>query len=127
MAAKPGLAELMKDHYEHNLRAANYLFAAHGAGLVGCLSVLKDYNPEGQLRGLGMFITLFGFGFLGSILNYVGLFFARILAVNAIFEGKEVHPPSRTFVTWLHFIGLGLALFTLFVAVTALIVKFRHL
>jgi len=117
----------MKDHYEQNLRAANYLFAAHGAGLVGCLSILKDYNPEGHLHGLGTFITLFGLGFLGAILNYIGLFFARILAVNAIFAGEEVHAPSKQFVSWVHFIGLGLALFTLFVAVIALIARFHHL
>jgi hypothetical protein len=127
MAIKPGLAEFMRDHYEENLKAANYLFAAHGAGLAGCLSVLKDYNPESQLRGLGIFVVIFGFGFIGAILNYIGLFFARILTVNAIFEEKEIHQPSETVVGWIHFIGLGIALLTLFGAVIGLMFRFAHL
>jgi hypothetical protein len=61
----------MKDNYDTHLKTANYLFVAHGAGLIGCLSVLKDYNTVPQLKGIGIFIFLFGAGFLGGMLNYI--------------------------------------------------------
>jgi hypothetical protein len=117
----------MKDHYDQNLKAANYLFVAHGAGLIGCLSILKDYKTTPELRGIGIFVLLFGIGFIGAILNYIGLHFARILALNAIFDEAEVHAPSRTLVAWIHFIGLGIALLTLLIAVILLIARFHSL
>jgi hypothetical protein len=41
------------------------LFAliAHGAGLVTCLTLLKDYDANPRLKGIGWFITLFVTGF----------------------------------------------------------------
>jgi hypothetical protein len=127
MAVKPGLAEFMENHYEQNLKAANYLFVAHGAGLIGCLSALKDYKTTPELHGIGLFIVFFGVGFLGAIVNYIGLFFARILAINAVFNETEVDPPTSSFITWVHFIGLGITLLALFGGVIGLIVRFASL
>src|ERR1700676_4698446 len=96
------VAELMKDHYDNHLKSANYLFAAHGAGLVGCLSILKDYASTPQLKGIGMFIVLFGVGLVGAILNYIALSFARIVVMNAIMDREGPDKSTATFLTWLH-------------------------
>jgi hypothetical protein len=63
---KDELIKFMGDHYDHNLKVANYLLVAHGAALVGCLSVLKDYASTPQLKGVGLFVILFGFGLLAG-------------------------------------------------------------
>jgi hypothetical protein len=62
--------EALRDHFETFGKGANYLLVGHGAGLVGCLSVLKDH-PEHlppQFTRLGQLILLFGAGLLFSSL-----------------------------------------------------------
>lgn len=49
---------LLKDHYESHGKGANYLLAAHGAGFVVCLSLLKDCANTPQLKGVGIFIVV---------------------------------------------------------------------
>jgi hypothetical protein len=43
-------------------KALNALMVGHAAGLVTCLTLIKDYNNTPQLKGLGPFIVLFGVG-----------------------------------------------------------------
>jgi len=76
------ISEKARDHYEAQVKSANYLLVAHAAGLVGCLSVLKDYATTPQLKGMGTFIVLFGVGLLGAILNYVSIAFSVMAATN---------------------------------------------
>ena len=73
----------VKDHYESQVRSANYLLVAHAAGLVGCLSVLKDYATTPQLKGMGSFIVLFGVGLICAILNYIGVAFTVMVATSS--------------------------------------------
>ena len=69
--------DFVHKNYEHNLKTANYLLAAHGACLLLALSALKDYSPTGPLNGIGAFIILFGIGLLSAIVNYASLSLGR--------------------------------------------------
>jgi hypothetical protein len=61
--------ERRKDLWEATNKALNALMVAHGAGLVTCLTLLKDYNAAstGHLKGLGLFIALFGVGLVLAV------------------------------------------------------------
>jgi hypothetical protein len=43
-------------------KSANLLFVAHGAGLAGCISLMKSQPP--YYPGIGLVINLFAFGFI---------------------------------------------------------------
>jgi hypothetical protein len=53
--------------WEVRSKGLNYLLIAHAAGLVACLTVLKDYSTNQQLRGIGIFVWLFGLGLVSAI------------------------------------------------------------
>jgi ascorbate-specific PTS system EIIC-type component UlaA len=127
MAPKDVVVQHMKDGYDNHLKTANYLFVAHGAGLIGCLSVLKDYNSVPQLKGIGLFIFLFGAGFLAGMLNYLSLIFARAVVMNSLLDGTEPNRPTAQFLTTPHFIGLIASIGTLAVAIFILIARFHSL
>src|SRR5258708_2405935 len=110
---KDVLVQHMKDGYDNHLKTANYLFVAHGAGLIGCLSVLKDYSPNSPLKGVGVFIFLFGVGFLGGMLNYISLVFARAVVMNSLLDGTDPNRPTAKFLTTVHLVGLTVAILTL--------------
>ena len=65
------------DSVERHQRVLSYLFAAHGAGLVGCFSGLKDLA---NVKGVGFFIACFASGFLLTALAY---FFRFVAFENA--------------------------------------------
>ena len=58
------IEERRKDNWEAANKALYSLMVGHAAGLVGCLTLLKDYDATspGHLKGLGAFIWLFGLG-----------------------------------------------------------------
>jgi hypothetical protein len=74
--------DFVRQNYEHNLKTANYLIAGHGACLLLALSALKDYTPSGPLKGVGLFILLFGLGLLAAIVNYASLSLGRSVATH---------------------------------------------
>jgi hypothetical protein len=68
--ADPDDDKLWKDDklWEVRSRGLNYLLIAHAAGLVACLTALKDYQASPQLKGVGTFVWLFGLGFMSAVL-----------------------------------------------------------
>src|SRR5260221_5224387 len=111
----------IKEHYDGHFRSANYLLAAHAAGLIGCLSVLKDYNSTPQLKGIGTFVVLFGIGLLGAIANYIVLVFSQATAKGTNDEA------TIKFLLPLHFGAVVVALAALGVAIIILIYRFAGL
>src|SRR6266481_8562256 len=67
--------------WEVHLKAVNSLLIAHGAGLVACLTLLKDYDTNPHLKHIGWFIGLFAFGLLWGMLAYLELLIHRRLVV----------------------------------------------
>ncbi len=102
--------DFISGNYEHLLKTANYLLAAHGASLLLCLSVLKDYSAAGNLKGVGTFIVLFGIGLLAAIANYISLSLSRSVAMNAAKAGRNSDRATEGFLTRLHLISLAITL-----------------
>jgi hypothetical protein len=73
------LAQRRKDSWEAVNKALYSLMVGHAAGLVGCLTLLKDYNATspGHLKGLGAFIWLFGLGLYLAIVSASVWIFGR--------------------------------------------------
>jgi hypothetical protein len=59
--------ERRQQRWEANNKAINTLMVGHAAGLVTCLTLIKDYHSTPQLKGLGLFIALFGVGLVCAI------------------------------------------------------------
>jgi hypothetical protein len=45
----------------------------HAAGLITCLTLLKDYNNTPQLKGVGLFVGLFGMGLIAAMTAFIEL------------------------------------------------------
>lgn len=52
-------------------KALNYLLVANGAGLAGCLTVLKDYANVPQVHGVGILIVVFAVGLVLGTLSFL--------------------------------------------------------
>jgi hypothetical protein len=93
--------EALRDHFEIFGKGANYLLVGHGAGLVGCLSVLKDHpeNLPQQFHGLGQLVLLFGTGLLLSSLFWGMSMLIKINVTQAIISEKQ---PSNTWSSWVY-------------------------
>jgi hypothetical protein len=61
-----------KDALDIQFRGVGYLLAANAAGLAGCMALLKDYSTVPQLKGIGIFIGLFGMGFIFALMGFLG-------------------------------------------------------
>jgi hypothetical protein len=102
--------------WEAHLKAVNSLLIAHGAGLVTCLTLLKDYDANPRLKGIGWFITLFVTGFSWAMLAYGQLILHRqkvVLDNKPWLEGREWKIATRSAflsATWL----LGVAFLAMF-------------
>jgi hypothetical protein len=117
--------ELVKNHYEIHFKSANYLLAAHAAGLVGCLTVLKDYEATPQLKGMGTFFVLFGVGLLFSISNYIALVFARNHAHRPYERPSD--KLTEKFLKRAHLGSLAIALLMLVMAIFLMMFRFARL
>jgi hypothetical protein len=62
-----------KEHFDVEFKAVGYLLAANAAGLAGCVTLLKDYATVPQLKGIGVFICLFGLGFIFAVIGFVAI------------------------------------------------------
>jgi len=64
--------EYAKDALDIQFKGVGYLLAANAAGIAGCMSLLKDYSTVPPLKGIGIFICLFGLGFISAIMGFLG-------------------------------------------------------
>jgi hypothetical protein len=67
------------DAWEVFNKAINSLMVAHAAGLLACVTLLKDYKEDTptQLKGLGLFIGSFGLGLVAAIISSALLLIVR--------------------------------------------------
>jgi hypothetical protein len=122
--------EKEREHEETNLefffKVAHYLLVAHAVGLVSALTLLKDYSPTGTLKGIGVFVELFGFGLLTAASSYATAIAFRIFALPVV----GVESSSRGLATaWLIFFAIfaGISYVILNVAILVAIFKFGGL
>jgi len=83
-----------KEHFDVEFKAVGYLLAANAAGLAGCVTLLKDYATVPQLKGIGIFICLFGLGFILAVIGFIALTIHRQTWLGAFLGGrsKEANP-----------------------------------
>jgi hypothetical protein len=81
--------EFVKDIFDLEFKAVGYLIAAHGAGLVGSLSLLKDYDNTPLLKGIGFFIACFGIGLLFAVLAFIAAQVHRAKVINMMLDGPS--------------------------------------
>jgi hypothetical protein len=100
-------------------KALNALMVGHAAGLVTCLTLIKDYNSTPQLRGLGTFIALFGFGLVCAVSSALVWIVARANYI-VLPTGKRLNIPSGK-LDWttaaLALVSTVLMVFTILIAV----------
>jgi hypothetical protein len=77
-----------KEEWDLLHKAATTLMVANAAGLVACLTLLKDYDSTPQLKGVGTFIWVFGIGLLAAICAMFGVMAIRPLWLRG-------RPPER--------------------------------
>jgi hypothetical protein len=93
--------EALRDQFETFSKAGNYLLIAHSAGLVGCLSVVKDHPEKlpAQLQGIGQLVLLFGCGLLSGVLLWGVAMAIKISVTQAIISQQEL---SQSWLPWLY-------------------------
>ena len=117
------LRDDIRDFFDSDLKNANSLLIAHGAGLVGCLTVLKDYSPTGQYAGVGHFIVLFIAGFILASMGLIGLHINRSVVLTWVTHGGE-RPKIKSGVST---VVLLLSVFCLFASLMLIGAKFYKL
>ncbi|UPJ69878.1 hypothetical protein [Bradyrhizobium sp. 187] len=117
--------ELAKDFFETEFKLVGYLLAANGAGLLGCMSVIKDYNATPQLHGIGAFIIAFSIGFLAAMVAFMTTQQHRA-EIMGIFLAKR---PTRSAkqIVWMSQLPQWVSGLALIVAVLGVIHRFGSL
>jgi hypothetical protein len=82
----------LKDNYENYFKGIYYLLVGNGAGLIGCITALRDYATTPHLKGVGTLIELFGYGILTAMVAFVCLLIIRMEVFAAINHSRE---PNR--------------------------------
>jgi hypothetical protein len=117
------LRQTRTDNWEATNKALYALIVGHAAGLVACMTFLKDYNAAspGPLKGVGTFITLFGIGlFLAIVSASVWIFGRYNYWVFPFTGGKRWYVPhnKRDWLTGaLASISTGLMVLAIFFAI----------
>src|SRR5438045_3153573 len=83
--------EYAKEFHGVVTKAANYLLVANGAGLVATLSVIKDYKDTPQLKGMGIFIALFGIGLIAAIICYISGAYLQVITIRSATISKSLY------------------------------------
>jgi hypothetical protein len=92
VSAVPGMVRevqsAFRDFWDVQVKAVNYLLIAHAAGLVTCVTLLKDYKDSGPLKGIGLFVVLFGCGLLAAIVASALLLLQRLSLLGSEVGGR---------------------------------------
>jgi hypothetical protein len=93
----------VKEYFEVEFKSVGYLLTANAAGLAGCMTLLKDYSTTPELKGLGLFISMFGAGFLSAVIGFITVTMHRQAWIR-VFFGE----PSSKKVAQMHAIGAAI-------------------
>jgi len=112
-----------KETWDVANRAVNTLMVAQAAGLVTCLTLLKDYGDKPQLKGSGVFIAVFGLGLVAAIVSSFFLLISRAQYLRGP-DGRESNylALSRTWIILAH-----VSLVILIAAILLAVYKFSTL
>jgi hypothetical protein len=93
---------------------------------VSALTLLKDYSPTGTLKGIGVFVWLFGFGLLTAASGYTTAMLGRIFTLRVV-EGDSSSRGVATASMILFTVFTGISYTILNAAILVAIFKFGGL
>ena len=120
--------EKAQDHYDNLLKGVHYLLVAHAAGLLTCLSAIKDTANVLALGGIGNLVTLFGVGLISATVLWVLCLVGRMELLAAL-QLKVAKPdPTWSFITyWGTTICVWVSVPAFIAAIVLVIIKFGFL
>lgn len=65
------------------------LLVGNGAGLLACLTAVKDYATTPAYRGLGTLVLLFVIGLIGALLGIVAMLAERMALLTHVIIGER--------------------------------------
>lgn len=86
---KAEIRESVADMTDLLQKAANLLLLAHGAAIVTCLTQLKDYGANPNLRHIGIAIAAFAAGFIVALLAYIDIGIGRLKLMLGVFQADR--------------------------------------
>jgi hypothetical protein len=108
-----------KQIIEFELDAIKYLLVSNAAGLITCITLVKDYKDNPNLHGIGTFVVLFGFGLVAGGFAYM---FAMMERMYVGVDASEL----KRFSSWGAYTFIASAVLLLLALLTA-IWKFARL
>ncbi|VTZ24289.1 membrane hypothetical protein [Methylocella tundrae] len=114
----------LNDVFDPLFKGLNYLFVAHGAGLFGAITLVKDGKGSPYNHGITIFFYFFPIGLITAIISYIYFTSARLgLFIRASERYEKTHPnllmksnPSTT-----AYIGLVFCAISAILLISALI------
>jgi hypothetical protein len=109
------------EHWNTFLKGAVLLGGLHGAGLVYCITALKEITSIPPLMTPREFIWLFGIGLVGAVAFYIVASLMKVELQQALFSGEA------EFTTWLKPVGaisIGASLICFVAAIGLAIYRF---
>jgi hypothetical protein len=106
----------INDFFDPLFKGLNYLFVAHGAGLFGAITLIKDGKEAPYLQGIAIFFHLFSFGLIFAMISFMLLIGARLgLFVRAAgkYEKSTPHVMMKTKPATTAFIGFRIRFYIL--------------
>jgi hypothetical protein len=88
------------EHWDTFLKGAVLLGSLHGAGLLYCITALKEIASLPPLLTPREFIWLFGIGFVGAVVFYIMSSLMKVELQQALFSGES------EFTKWLKPVGV---------------------
>src|SRR5690349_20273346 len=67
-----------KQIIEFELEAIKYLLVSNAAGLITCITLVKDHKDNSNLHGIGTFVVIFGLGLVAGALAYMSALMERM-------------------------------------------------
>jgi pimeloyl-ACP methyl ester carboxylesterase len=123
--------EALRDQFETFGKGANYLLVGHSAGLIGCLSIVKDHpDLPPPLHRVGLLILLFGGGLLLGSLFWATSMMIKIDVTQAIISQQRPSTKglqwfrSKT-LEWVSLLGLWGSWAVFVIAIVSIMYQFR--
>jgi hypothetical protein len=123
-AARKFVWDKLTDEWDVLYKGLTGLLVGNATGIVACLTLLRDYETAPRLKGLGIFIWLFGIGLLFAIGAAVAMVWLRPKYLNGEMElaKPKLRWETRGLITL-----AGLSALCVASAVIIAIGKFGHL
>jgi len=96
---EPGI-KAANEHWDTILKGTVLLGSIHGAGLLYCISALKEITTLPPLLTPREFIWLFGIGLVGAVVFYITSLLSKIELQQALISGEA------EFTRWLNPVGV---------------------